>query len=27
VVIEGGTYVGRPGSGHFLRRGLNGYLR
>jgi dihydropyrimidinase len=27
VVIEGGQYVGRPGSGNFLRRGLNGYLR
>jgi dihydropyrimidinase len=27
VIIEGGQYVGRPGSGNFLRRGLNGYLR
>ena len=27
VVIEGGQYVGRAGSGQFLRRGLNGYLR
>jgi dihydropyrimidinase len=27
VVIEGGQYVGRPGSGNFLTRGLNGYLR
>ncbi len=27
VVIEHDQYVGRPGSGHFLQRGLNGYLR
>jgi dihydropyrimidinase len=27
VVIESDQYVGRPGSGQFLRRGLNGYLR
>jgi dihydropyrimidinase len=27
VIIEGGNYVGRAGSGQFLRRGLNGCLR
>ena len=27
VVIEGNQFVGRPGSGQFLQRGLNGYLR
>jgi dihydropyrimidinase len=27
VVIENGQYVGRKGSGQYLRRGLNGYLR
>jgi hypothetical protein len=27
VVIEGDKYVGTPGSGRFLARGLNGYLR
>ena len=27
VVIEGGKYVGTPGSGRFLARGLNDYLR
>jgi dihydropyrimidinase len=27
AVIEGGRYVGTPGAGRFLARGLNGYLR
>jgi dihydropyrimidinase len=27
AVIEGGRYVGTPGAGRFLPRGLNGYLR
>ena len=27
AVIEGGRYVGTPGAGQFLARGLNGYLR
>ena len=27
AVIEGGHYVGAPGAGRFLPRGLNGYLR
>ena len=27
VIIDHGDYVGRPGSGQFLRRGLNGCLR
>jgi dihydropyrimidinase len=27
AVIEGGRYVGTPGAGRFLLRGLNGYLR
>jgi dihydropyrimidinase len=27
VVIEGGSYVGTPGSGRFLERSLNAYLR
>jgi dihydropyrimidinase len=27
VIIENDQYVGRPGSGEYLRRGLNGYLR
>jgi dihydropyrimidinase len=27
AVIEGGRYVGAPGAGRFLPRGLNGYLR
>ena len=27
VVVENDSYVGRPGSGRFVRRGLNGYLR
>ena len=27
VIIENNQYLGRPGSGEYLRRGLNGYLR
>ncbi|MHB1710871.1 MAG: dihydropyrimidinase [Acidimicrobiales bacterium] len=27
VVVEGEHYVGKPGDGRFLHRGLNGYLR
>jgi len=27
VVIDGEQYVGAPGAGQFLARGLNGYLR